>query len=209
MLFSSLVQISDDNLSGDAATHFRNVVVHRQEGFEDRWPLINRGVGPRPAPVTEHGVPIYIHDYFGPGRHAKVMSTASPGLSAEGLDYHADPPLTGDESVVAEVTGIPWPELLHPVDDLPPATIITSVRIKDGKVHLAGVTHDNGNVKRVVVNDKPATIISSDAGVVDWQAALPLPPDGQLTAFATDDSGNVERQAHRLTLLDIHPLAKR
>lgn len=202
-----LVQISDDNLSGDAATHFRNVAVHRQQGFEDRWPLINRGVGPRPEPVTEHGVPIYIHDYFGPGRHAKVVSTSSPGLSSEGLDYHSDPPLTGDESVVAEVSDVEWPELLHPVDDLPPATIITSVRIDGNDVHLAGVTHDNGAVERVLVNDKPATILSATAGVVDWEATLALPADGQFTAWATDDAGNTEQLAHRLTLVELRPLA--
>ena len=37
------------------------------------------------------------------------------------------PKLTGDESRAAEVTDVAFPNPLHPVDDLPPATVITSV----------------------------------------------------------------------------------
>ena len=36
---------------------------------------MNLGGGPRPTPKTEKGVPVYLHDWFGPGRHAKVVST--------------------------------------------------------------------------------------------------------------------------------------
>ncbi len=195
-----LVQISDVNLSGDAATHFRNVKVNRPEQYNDRWPLINRGVGPRVAPIT-NGVPIYLHDYFGPGRHAKVVSTAAKDLMEDGSDYKAQPPLTGNESRVAEVGNVEWPEVLDPVDDLPPATIITSVRERDGTVEVQGVSHDNGTITKITVNGQPAKVTSSGAGVVDWQITLKTPANRKLTAAATDAAGNTENQtAHRLTL---------
>ena len=97
-----LIQISDNNLSGSAATHIRRVSVIRPDQFKDRWPLINRGVGPRVKPMT-NGVPIYLHDYFGTGRHAKVVSTAAQDLMNDGNTYRAEPPLTGNESRVTEV----------------------------------------------------------------------------------------------------------
>ncbi len=98
-------------------------------------------------------MPYYVHDYFGPGRHAKIVSTKAKDLLADGNEYRKLPPLTGDESVVAEVSDVAWPQLLHPVDDLPPATIITSVRRDGGKLLVRGVSHDNGEIIAVTVND--------------------------------------------------------
>ncbi|MCH5372596.1 MAG: hypothetical protein JJ992_01365, partial [Planctomycetes bacterium] len=194
-----LVQISDLNLSGDAATHFRHVIVDRPEKYQDRWPLINRGVGPRVPPITK-GVPIFIHDYFGPGRHAKVVSTAAQDLLGDGNAYRSLPPLTGDEARVAEVEGVAWPELLDPVDDVPPATIITSVRREGAKLIVCGVSHDNGRITEVLVDGRPADIISQQAGVADWRLVLPIPGEGRLVAFAKDDAGNTEKTAHVLPL---------
>jgi hypothetical protein len=195
-----LVQISDVNISGDAETHFRKVTVNRPQEFQDRWPLINRGVGPRVAPIT-NGVPIYIHDYFGPGRHAKVVSTAAKDLMEDGSDYKSLPPLTGKEARVAEVENVQWPEVLDPVDDLPPATIITSVREQGGTLEVQGVSHDNGTITKITVNGQPADVTSTGSGVVDWKLTLNTPANRQLIASATDEAGNTEHQtAHRLTL---------
>jgi hypothetical protein len=194
-----LVQISDVNISGDAETHFRNLTVHRPPQFKDRWPTINRGVGPRVPPITK-GVPIYIHDYYGPSRHAKVVSTAAKDLLEDGHQYREDRPLTGDESRVAEVTEAEWPTLLEPVDDLPPATMITSVRRDGGKLIVRGISHDNGDIVAVLLNGREATIVSGQAGVVDWQVTLNAPPDGRLVALAKDKAGNLEQTAHRLQI---------
>ncbi|MBC8351647.1 MAG: hypothetical protein H8E66_06640 [Planctomycetes bacterium] len=191
-----LVQISDVNISGDAETHFRNVTVNRPAQFKDRWPLINRGVGPRVTPITK-GVPIYIHDHFGPGRHAKVVSIAAKDLVNDGNEYKSSPPLTGDESRVAEVKDAHWPELLDPVDDVPPATIITSIQQHGGKVIVRGVSHDNGKIVSINVNGVQAQVLEVSSGVVDWQAELTLPGDGRLVAFAKDRTGNVEQTAHK------------
>jgi len=59
-------------------------------------------------------------DWFGPGRHARVVSTAAPDLKADGLRYRAEPPLPGHESRAAEVRGVDVPTLPDPVDALPP-----------------------------------------------------------------------------------------
>lgn len=195
-----LVQISDINMSGDAETHFRNVKVNRPQQFQDRWPLINRGVGPRIDPIT-NGVPIYIHDHFGPGRHAKVVSTAAKDLMNDGNDYRSLPTITGKEARAAEVTDVEWPKLLDPVDDLPPATIITSVREDNGSLHVEGLSHDNGAITKIQINGRPADVVSQGSGVVDWRITLQRPLDGELVAAATDESGNTETAtAHRIKL---------
>ena len=193
-----LVQISDNNLSGDAATHFRNVTVNRPERFRDRWPLCNRGVGPRVAPVTEQGVPIYLHDYFGPGRHAKVVSTASPEFRAGGSEYQTLETVTGNEAKAAEVTDLEWPRLLDPVDDQPPATVVLQVRRRGDRLQVQGIAHDNGQITSVKVNGTPARLVDSGAGVVDWSVELEVPGDGNLTATAADAAGNQELTPHVL-----------
>jgi hypothetical protein len=190
-----LVQISDVNIHGDAETHFRNVTVNRPADFKDRWPLINRGVGPRVPPITD-GVPIYIHDHFGSGRDAKVVSTAAMDLLNDGNEYYASPPLTGGEAKVAEVKDVDWPAILDPVDDLPPATIITSAELDGDVVRVRGITHDNDDIASVQVNGKTADIESNQAGVVDWIISFIAPKDGRVEAVATDSAGNTERTGH-------------
>ncbi len=194
-----LMQISDVNLSGDAETHIRNVTVNRSERFSDRWPLLNRGVGTRVPPITD-GVPVFIHDYFGPGRHAKVVSTAAKDLLQDGNDYREEAPLTADESRVAEVSNVAWPQLLDPVDDLPPATIITAV-VRHGKeLTIRGISHDNGEIQSIEVNDTAAEILDRSPGVIVWKLQLSVPAGGLLTARATDRAGNRELTGHQVRL---------
>jgi hypothetical protein len=191
-----IVHMSDNNLSGTAENHFRNVVWKNDNG---RRPVFNRGGSVRVDPFVPQGVPYYLHDYFGPDRHAKIVSTKAKDLLADGNQYQSLPPLTGDESVVAEVTGLSWPELLDEVDDEPPATIILSVAADDGWIIVRGVSHDNGEIVAVEVNGTAAEFISSASGVVDWQATLEATHD-TIVAFAKDRAGNVEQMAHRLRL---------
>jgi hypothetical protein len=79
------------------------------------------------------------------------------------------------------------------VDDLPPATMVTSVRKEIGRLLVRGVTHDNGEVAAVTVNGRPAKIVSQHAGVADWEAALDAGDVTELTAFAVDKAGNEEK----------------
>ena len=135
-----LIQISDDNPTGKAESHFKNVKVTNWTGDNKRaW--VNLGGGPRPTPKTEKGVPIYLHDYFGEGKHAKIVSTKTKELHEDGNQYREEALLTGDESRVAEVQNVEFPKLLDPVDDLPPATVITYThRLAGGTA--AGARHD-------------------------------------------------------------------
>ena len=105
--------------------------------------LANLGGGPRPTPKFEKGVPIYFHDYFGAGKHAMVVSMKSGEFKAAPGTFREEKNLTGDESRVAEVKDIAFPAFPDVVDDLPPATIITSVSKKDGKLVVRGSTIDN------------------------------------------------------------------
>ena len=68
-----LIQISDDNPTGTAETHMRNVKVIDNKGGEKRA-LANLGGGPRRTPKTEKGVPIYLHDWFGTGQHYDTLT---------------------------------------------------------------------------------------------------------------------------------------
>jgi hypothetical protein len=164
-------------------------------GGSKRRALVNRGGGPRPQPKTAKGVAIYLHDWFGPGRHAKVVSTKAPDLKDDKLVYHEEPLLTGDESRVAEVRGVAFPKLLDPVDDLPPTTVITQVRRAGGKVVVRGTTADNGTVKRVLVNGKEARPLT--ANFAEWEVVLDRTgPAGKVSAHAVDAAGNVEQQPH-------------
>jgi hypothetical protein len=186
-----LIQISDDNPTGSAESHFRNVKVSDNKGAEKRA-LVNLGGGPRPKPKTPKGVPIYMHDWFGPARHAKVASTKAQDLLGDGNQYGQHVGLTGDESRVAEVTGVEFPKVLDPVDDLPPATVITGVSSKDGKLFVRGVTGDNGTVKRVLVNGVEAK--PTRENFAEWEAVVPM--GAKVQAHAEDAAGNVEKLPH-------------
>jgi hypothetical protein len=192
-----MVHMSDLDLTGKAQAHFRGVVW---QGDSSRRPVFNRGGTVRVNPFLDHGVPYFVHDYFGPGRHAKIVSTKAADLMKDGKEYRSLPPLTGDESVVAEVSDVAWPKVLDPVDDLPPATVITLVRKVEGKLVVRGISHDNGEITAVSVNGAPAKIVSQQAGIADWEATLDTPADGKLAAQAQDKAGNTEQTAHRLVL---------
>jgi hypothetical protein len=195
-----LIQISDDNPTGKAVSHFRNVKVRGRKD-RNRRALINLGGGPRPQPKTPKGVPIYLHDYYGKNRHAKVVSTRARDLINDGNKYRSEPPLTGDESRVAEVANVNFPRLLNPVDDLPPATVITHVkRAGAGKLEVRGTTSDNGKVKRVLVNGRPAQALA--ANFAEWEVILEVKKGGgfKIAAHAEDTAGNVEKRPHEVVV---------
>ena len=197
--FMPLVQISDDNPTGAAVSHLRNVKLTNWTGSKQRA-LVNRGGGPRPEPTTPKGVPVYLHDWFGPGRHAKVVSTKTRELKEDGESYRAEPLLTGDESRMAEVRDVAFPRLLDPIDDLPPVTVITDVRKAGGKLAVRGTASDNGIVKRVLVNHREARALHGN--FAEWEVVLDEPASGvfRVEAYAEDVAGNVEKQPHVVTV---------
>jgi hypothetical protein len=198
-----LIQISDNNPTGKAESHFRNVKVEERRD-RGRRALVNLGGGPRPTPKTPKGVPIYLHDWFGPGRHAKVVSTRAKDLINDGNDYKEVVGLTGDESRVAEVHDVEFPQLLDPVDDLPPATVITHLsRAGSNQVVVRGTCSDNGKVKEVRVNGQPARALRDN--FAEWEITLNIPSGKslKLTAQATDEAGNTEMLPHVRTVSGI------
>ena len=190
-----LIQISDDNMNGKAESHFRNLEVTNWTGDKKRA-IVNLGGGPRPTPKSEMGVPIYLHDHFGPGRHAKIVSTKTRELKSDGLEYREEALVTGDESRVAEVKGIEFPKLLDPVDDLPPTTVITHLHREGTKLVVRGSTADNGTVKRVLVNGKEARSVT--ANFAEWEIILEGMTEGKVQAHAEDMADNVEKLPHEV-----------
>ena len=204
-----VIQISDNNLSGSAESHFRGVTVSDVPGeptYVRPKPLVNRGGGSRPTPTTAHGVPVYLHDFFGPGRDAKIESTAAKDFGADGLAYREVEGITGDESRLADVQHVPFPQLLEPTDDQPPATIVTwptagiPVEIEGGRLTVAGTSTDNGTIRRVTVNGVDAESVDDD--FLQWEATLTNVAPGRLTitAVSRDEAGNVEQTPHVLTV---------
>jgi hypothetical protein len=193
--YMPLIQISDDNPTGAAESHFRNVKTLKWVGSKQRA-IINRGGGPRPEPKTATGVPVFVHDWFGPGRHAKVVSTKAPDYRKDGLTYQPIPLLTGDESRAAEVSDVKFPQLLDPVDDLPPATVITHVVRSGDKLIVRGTTSDGGVVKKVIVNGKDARSVRGN--FAEWEVILESAGKGEVkvSAHAEDMAGNVEKLPH-------------
>jgi len=191
-----LIQISDDNSTGAAVSHFRGVQTVNWTDGRRQKALVNLGGGPRPQPKTAKGVPIYLHDWYGPGRTAMVVSTRSPEYKASPGEYREDAPLTGDESRVREVQDVDFPSLLDPVDDLPPITVVTHVEKRAGKLLVRGSATDNGEIKRVVVNGQPAQL---DAASSAWQAELPA-DTASITAHSEDAAGNIEKLTHKVQL---------
>jgi len=188
-----LIQISDDNPTGKAETHIRNVKVIDNKGGEKRA-LVNLGGGPRPTPKTEKGVPIYLHDYYGTGQHAKLVSTKTKELKEDGLEYGEEVGLTGDQSRRAKVPNVAFPKAVDPVDDLPPATVIMQVKKQDGKLIVRGTTSDNGTVKRVLVNGVEAK--ATRENFAEWEIVLPM--GTSVSAYAEDSVGNVEKLKHEV-----------
>jgi hypothetical protein len=193
-----LIQISDTNATGNAVSHFRNVNVVNRNGKKQA--LVNLGGGPRPTPKSDKGVPVYIHDWYGPGKTAKIVSTKTKELENDKLEYRTDPPLTGDASRVAVVDNVQFPKIPEPVDDTPPATVITSVVQKGNRLIVRGTTSDNGSVVRVTVGGKQAKALRPN--FAEWEAVLTDVTPGQLklAAYAEDAAGNIEQLPHRLTV---------
>lgn len=201
-----LIQMSDNNPSGKAESHFRNVqLIDRRD--RNRRALLDRGGGAVVEPETPTGVPVFLHDHFGPGRHAKIVSTASHDFPKQDAGYRQEKPLTGDESRVTEVRNIEFPTVLDPVDDTPPATIITSpvhglAAKRDGDMLIVrGTTTDNGRTKRVWVNGALAR--DTDYNFHQWEVKLRQVKPGSLAieAYAEDESGNVEANRHKLSVV--------
>jgi hypothetical protein len=195
---NSLIHVMDIAAVSTKTAHFRNVKPGRVAGSKRELIAVTPVVSAPPKTPLDV-MPVYIHDHYGPGRHAKLVWAHSKHYANDGLKYRVEKPLTGDHTgmgtAVAEVRDVEFPKLLDPVDDLPPTTVITHVsKLAGGKLLVRGSTADNGKVKRVLVNGKEAK--ATTANFAEWEITLDGPAKGEIKAHAEDAAGNVEKRPH-------------
>jgi hypothetical protein len=193
---NALINIFDIGAT-DQSVHFRDVKQDRLEGSKRELLSVTPVVSAPPKTPLDVA-PVYLHDYYGEGRHAKAVWVHSKQYADDGLKYRVEKPLTGSHTgmgtAVAEVGDVEFPKLLDPVDDLPPTTVITHVRkLPGGKLQVRGATADNGTVKRVVVNGKEAKAVAPN--FAEWEITLDADA-AKLQAHAEDAAGNVEKRPH-------------
>ena len=189
-----LVQLTGIALKSGLAGHFRGLSVTNSLSRESG--VVDFGGGPRTR-KTEHPVSYSFHDTPTPGAIRRVASVHTPD-AMKSDDYRSIDGWTGPGSRAAEVKGIAFPQLLAPVDDLPPATLITDIQHDGARRTVRGVSHDDGSIATVSVNGHPATITTQHSGVADWTITIDAPADGRFTAKATDLVGNAECMPHQV-----------
>ncbi len=163
-----LVQLTAIGPKPGLVAHFRGLKLTNSTSGSS---VVDFGGGPR-TKKTEHPVSYYFHD--------------SPVTRVESVQVK-----DADKS-------ISFPQLLAPVDDLPPATLITNIQQDGKRLTLHGVSHDNDEIITVFVNGHPATITTQHAGVADWSITLDPSADGHYLAKATDLAGNAELKGHQV-----------
>jgi hypothetical protein len=190
-----LIQMACTAPREGVAGHFRQLTI--TNSLSRNGKVVDLGGGPRNDKL-QYPVAYYFHDYPRAGRVTKVISTKFAD-EASGVTYQSVDGFTGKGVQAGEVKSAEFPTLLEPIDDQPPATMITSVRKAKGRLLVSGVTQDNGDVTAVLVNSQPAKILSSHAGVVDWEISLEpgkVAKLGRINAKATDHAGNEESRGH-------------
>jgi hypothetical protein len=183
------------------AAHFRNVTLNNAQS-QNHVVAVSPGMTPD---RLQKGVAYYFHDLPAVGKTAKVVSVEYPQLM-KGEDYKPLAGFTGSHVKLAEVAPVKFPTLLKPIDDLPPATVITqpvsgSLKLVSGTLIVRGTTTENSKTRRVVVNGVEAR--STDFDFHEWEATLTNLRPGPLTliAHAEDEAGNVEKMPHRIRLV--------
>jgi len=188
-----LIQLTAIAPKPGVAGHFRGVTITKSKSGGS---VVDFGGGPRTEKL-DHPVSYYFHDTLAPGTVTRVASLKLPKISNDAA-YRSIANWSGPEGRAAEVKSISFPELLAPVDDLPPATLITSITSDGAKRFVRGVSHDNGGIATVTVNGQSAKITTQQAGVADWTLTLAAPADGRYLAKATDRAGNAELTPHEV-----------
>jgi hypothetical protein len=191
-----LIQLACTSPRAGAAGHFRGLTITNSTSRYGK--VVDLGGGPRNDKL-QNAVAYYFHDYPSEGRVTKVLSAKFPEDMSEAT-YRTVDGFTGKDVRAAEVTRADFPTLLDPVDDLPPATMITSVQRVKGKLLVKGLSQDNGEVASVAVNGCPARIVSAHAGVADWEITIDVPHNGKIAASASDKAGNREKTGHEREL---------
>ena len=187
-----LIQLNHRASKPSVAGHFRGVTLVNSKSNGSA--VVDFGGGPRTNKI-DNPVTYFFHDIPKTGVITRVANVKILD-SLKDTSYRSIDGWTGRDARVAEVKGISFPELLAPVDDLPPATLITSIKIDGPKRIVHGVAHDNGEITKVTVNGQVAKITSQQAGIADWIITMDASADGRYVAIAADRAGNVELMPH-------------
>jgi hypothetical protein len=100
-----------------------------------------------------------------------------------------------------------FPAPLDPVDDRPPFSVVTRVdRVSPGHLRVQGVSVDDGAVRCVRVNGRPARPLAADFS--RWEADVDIdsatagfrPGHEAIIAEAVDAAGHVEPVPHRISI---------
>jgi hypothetical protein len=190
-----LIQLACTAPRPGVSGHFRGLII--TNSISRGGKVVDLGGGPRNEKL-QNPVAYYFHDYPREGRVTKVLSARFTNEIAQ--NYQSVDGFTGKDVRALETASTEFPTLLEPLDDLPPATLITSVVRSKGKWIVRGLSQDNGEVVSVTVNGVAARISSAQGGVAEWEISLPRPAaDGpRWIASAKDQAGNVEKTGHAL-----------
>jgi hypothetical protein len=191
-----LIQLACTSPHAGAAGHFRQLLITNSVSRLGK--VVDLGGGPRNDKL-ENPVAYYFHGYPSEGHVTKVLSAKFTNETRNAA-YHSLDGFTGKDVRAAEVKSAEFPTLLEPIDDLPPATMITSVQKVKGKLRVRGVAQDDGEIASVTVNGLAAKIAAVHAGVADWEITLGVPRDRKLSASASDNAGNQEKTGHQMVL---------
>jgi len=184
--------------------HFRNVTIkdaRSPRNIVDIQPAESGLAG-----TTQNGLTYYFHDTPTDGHALKVVAKRFSHLQKDAA-YHPLEGFTGEHVVATKTKNVAFPKLLDPVDDVPPATVMTwpadgsTVKLEGGTLLVRGTTTDNTKTKRVVVGGVDARDV--DHNFHRWEAKLTGIEPGKLTitAFAEDESGNVEKRPHEIHIV--------
>ena len=188
-----LVQLTLAATKPNVAGHFRNVTVIASKSEVG---TVDFTGGPRSNKLA-NPVSYYFHDFPDPGT-VSIVASAKVIAAANAANFRNIADWTGADARLAPANATAFPKLFAPVDDLPPATLITSIQVEGTKRIVSGVSHDNGEIATVVVNGQPAKITFQQAGVAEWTITIEASVDGHYLATSTDRAGNVELTPHDL-----------
>ena len=189
-----LIQMACTSPRPGVTGHFRELKL---ENSTSRSNVVDLGGGPRNDEL-QNPVTYVFHRMGSAGENIEVVSRKFPDkLASRG--YSDREGFTGREVAAAVLIKTPeFPNLLAPKDDLAPATMITSVKQKDGRLSIRGVSHDNGTIASITVNGTVAKIAAQQAGVADWSVEIPVAD--KVEALARDQAGNAEKRPHALSV---------
>jgi hypothetical protein len=186
--FARLSSESVEGVGPDARHPF---VIKNMRAWNVHWPLHSM------APcVMLDGFDVWLSDYE--IWRMNYDRFAYRGLSMKQISS-APGYLTTQKGTKPKEADFPGP--LDPLDDLPPVTVVTHVgQLPGGKVSIRGTTSDNGEVRKVLVNDREARALRPN--FAEWEIVLDGVRAGRLKleAFAEDAAGNVEKRPHVLAV---------